>query len=58
MDLASRSALIAVVADLRDRGAAVVIATHDEDLQAALADRVVDVARGTVTERAPQAVPA
>jgi energy-coupling factor transport system ATP-binding protein len=58
MDLASRGALIAVVADLRDRGAAVVIATHDEDLQAALADRVVDVARGTVTERAPQAVPA
>ena len=58
MDLASRGALIAVVADLRDRGAAVVIATHDEDLQAALADRVVDVARGTVTERAPQAVTA
>jgi energy-coupling factor transport system ATP-binding protein len=58
MDLASRSALIAVVADLRDRGAAVVIATHDEDLQTALADRVVDVARGTVTERAPQAVTA
>jgi len=57
MDLASRSALIAVVADLRDRGAAVVIATHDKDLQTALADRVVDVARGTVTERAPQAVP-
>ena len=58
MDLASRSALIAVVADLRDRGAAVVIATHDEDLQGALADRVVDVARGTVTERSAQAVPA
>ena len=58
MDMASRSALIAVVADLRDRGAAVVIATHDEDLQAALADRVVDVARGTVTERAPQELPA
>jgi len=58
MDLASRSALIAVVADLRNRGAAVVIATHDEDLQAALADRVVDVARGAVTQRAPHAVPA
>ena len=58
MDLASRSALIAVVANLRDRGAAVVITTHDEDLQAALADRVVDVAHGTVTERAPQAVTA
>jgi energy-coupling factor transporter ATP-binding protein EcfA2 len=58
MDLASRSALIAVVANLRDRGAAVVIATHDEDLQAAVADRVVDVARGTVTERTPQAVTA
>ena len=58
MDLASRSALIAIVADLRDRGAAVVIATHDEDLQAALADRVVDVAHGKVTERAPHAMPA
>jgi len=58
MDLASRSALIAVVANLRDRGAAVVIATHDEDLQAALADRVVDVIHGTVTGRAPQAVTA
>ena len=58
MDVESRSALIAVVADLRDRGAAVVIATHDEDLQTALADRVVDVARGKVTERAPHAVPA
>ncbi len=58
MDLASRSALIALVADLRDRGAAVVIATHDEDLHAALADRVVDVARGMVTARAPHEVPA
>jgi len=58
MDLASRSALIELVSDLRDRGAAVVIATHDEDLQAALADRVVDVAGGRVTERAPHEVPA
>jgi len=58
MDLAARCALIAVVADLRDRGAAIVIATHDEDLQAALADRVVDVARGTLTERAPHELPA
>ena len=58
MDLASRNALIAVVAELRNRGAAVVIATHDEDLQAALADRVIDVARGSVTERAQQAVSA
>ena len=56
MDLASRAALIAVVAELRDRGAAIVIATHDEDLRAALADRVIDVAGGTVTERAPREV--
>ncbi|HEV2216326.1 MAG TPA: ATP-binding cassette domain-containing protein [Candidatus Dormibacteraeota bacterium] len=58
MDLEARAALIAVVADLRDRGAAVVIATHDQDLRSALADRVVDVARGRVTERAEQAVQA
>ena len=52
MDHASRVALVNVVAALRDRGAAVVIATHDEDLQAALADRVVDVADGAAVERA------
>ena len=56
MDLASRAALSAVVAELRDRGASIVIATHDDGLRAALADRVVDVAGGTVTERAPRQV--
>jgi len=52
MDHASRVALVNVVAALRDRGAAVVIATHDEDLQSALADRVVDVGNGMAVERA------
>ncbi len=51
MDHASRVALVDVVAALRDAGAAIVIATHDEDLQAALADRVIDVANGTAIER-------
>lgn len=52
MDHGSRVALVNVVAALRDRGAAVVIATHDEDLQAALADRIVDVGDGAAVERA------
>ena len=56
MDLDARAALIAVVAGLRDRGAAVVIATHDQDLRSALADRVVEVEGGRVIERTPQAM--
>jgi len=43
---------VALVARLRDRGAAVVLATHDDDLQAALADRVIHVADGRVAEMA------
>ena len=58
MDAASRDALISLVADLRDAGTAVVIATHDEDLQSALADRVIDVANGSATERIAHKVPA
>jgi energy-coupling factor transport system ATP-binding protein len=50
MDDASRAALVRVVARLRDAGTAVVLATHDADLRAALADRVVRVAEGTVAE--------
>ncbi|MDQ6876809.1 MAG: ATP-binding cassette domain-containing protein [Candidatus Dormibacteraeota bacterium] len=50
MDAAARAALIGLVARLRDRGAAVVLATHDADLRTALADRVVRVGDGKVAE--------
>jgi energy-coupling factor transport system ATP-binding protein len=56
MDAASRDALIELVAQLRDEGAAIVLATHDADLRAALADRVVRVGGGKVREMAPEAV--
>ena len=42
--------LKALVARLRDRGASVVLATHDDDLRTALADRVIDVRDGKVSE--------
>jgi energy-coupling factor transport system ATP-binding protein len=50
MDSGARSALISVIAGLRDRGAAVVIATHDIALRNAVADRLLDVAAGRVSE--------
>ena len=56
MDAAARAALVGLVARLRDRGAAVVLATHDPDLRHALADRVVQVGNGKVTEMAYEAV--
>jgi energy-coupling factor transport system ATP-binding protein len=46
MDAFARGALQRLVERLRDRGAAVVLATHDSELTAALADRVVRVAEG------------
>jgi energy-coupling factor transport system ATP-binding protein len=48
MDAFARAALQRLVQRLRDDGAAVVLATHDADLTAALADRVVRVADGRV----------
>ncbi|TMC51785.1 MAG: ATP-binding cassette domain-containing protein [Chloroflexi bacterium] len=50
MDPAARTALIKLVADLRDAGCAVVLATHDSHLRNALADRVATVEGGKVTE--------
>jgi energy-coupling factor transport system ATP-binding protein len=44
MDAGARDALVKLVAGLRDGGAAIVLATHDADLRAALADREVRVA--------------
>jgi energy-coupling factor transport system ATP-binding protein len=58
MDAAARDALVRLVSRLRDRGSAVVLATHDEDLRAALADRVLQVSGGKVTSAQPRAVPA
>ncbi len=49
MDADARDALIKLIENLRDRGSAIVLATHDEDLRTALADRVLEVSNGTVT---------
>ena len=51
MDSFARAALIQVVAQLRDAGSAIVLATHDSELRDALADRVVLVCAGKVTEQ-------
>jgi energy-coupling factor transporter ATP-binding protein EcfA2 len=56
MDVGARDALIRLVARLRDQGAAIVLATHDVELRAALADRVVHVGDGKVIETATQAL--
>ena len=50
IDSSARGALVALIARLRDRGASVVLATHDDDLRNALADRVLNVAGGRVAE--------
>jgi len=50
MDPAARAALAAVVRRLTGRGTAVVIATHDQTLVAALADRAVQVRDGRALE--------
>ena len=57
IDSSARGALAALVARLRDRGASVVIATHDNDLRNALADRVINVAGGRVAEVSFAGVP-
>jgi energy-coupling factor transport system ATP-binding protein len=56
MDATSRDALIELVAQLRDQGGAIVLATHDADLRSALADRVVHVGGGKVRQIALEAV--
>ena len=52
MDLNARERLIAVIGRLRDQGAAVVLATHDEALRSAVADRVLEVSGRRIRERA------
>jgi energy-coupling factor transporter ATP-binding protein EcfA2 len=56
MDAAARNALVRLVSRLRDGGSAVVLATHDAELRAALADRVLSVSGARVTEAEPRAV--
>jgi energy-coupling factor transport system ATP-binding protein len=53
MDLSSRRALGAAVRSLSERGSAVVIATHDVDLVAEVADRVVVLGDGRAVELGP-----
>ncbi len=55
MDAAARDALVRLVTRLRDRGATIVLATHDGHLTMALADRIAHVS-GTVFARPVQAV--
>ena len=52
IDPSARGALVALIARLRDRGASIVLATHDDDLRNALADRVINVRDGKVAEAA------
>ena len=56
MDGAARARLVHLVARLRDQGAAIVLATHDSELRAALADRVFSVGGGGVRELAEEKV--
>jgi len=58
MDGAARSALVRLVSRLRDGGSAVVLATHDPELRAALADRELSVSGGKVVEETASSVPA
>jgi energy-coupling factor transport system ATP-binding protein len=58
IDSAARVALVRLVSRLRDGGSAVVLATHDPELRAALADRELCVSGGRVLEAAPRSVPA
>jgi energy-coupling factor transporter ATP-binding protein EcfA2 len=57
IDAEARVALVRLVSRLRDGGASVVLATHDPDLRAALADRELSVSGGKVLEAAPRSVP-
>jgi energy-coupling factor transport system ATP-binding protein len=50
MDAAARRSLAAAVRGLTERGAAVVLATHDTELAASLADRTIELRDGVATE--------
>jgi energy-coupling factor transport system ATP-binding protein len=53
MDGRARAALRRLLATLRERGASVVVATHDSELAAEVADRVVLLAEGTACDLGP-----
>jgi energy-coupling factor transport system ATP-binding protein len=50
MDLAARRSLVAAVRSLTERGSAVVVATHDTDLAAEMADRTIRLADGRAVQ--------
>ena len=56
MDDAARDALRRVISKMRDAGCSVVLATHDKNLAAAVADRTVAVGSGSVRELSRVAV--
>jgi energy-coupling factor transport system ATP-binding protein len=49
MDDDARDALIQLITHLKQNGSAIVLATHDQELRNALADRVLKISGGTVT---------
>ncbi|MET0387847.1 MAG: ABC transporter ATP-binding protein [Polyangiales bacterium] len=53
LDVASVVRLVAAVREERERGAIVVLVTHDEPLRDQLADRRIQLARGRVAEPTP-----
>jgi energy-coupling factor transport system ATP-binding protein len=53
MDDAARRSLIAAVARIVERGGSAVVATHDQELVAAVATRVVELRDGAAREPAP-----
>jgi energy-coupling factor transport system ATP-binding protein len=57
MDLAARRSLAAAVHSLTERGSSVVLATHDTELAAELADRTVALRDGRAAEVEPAATP-
>ena len=56
MDDAARDALSSAIQRLRSAGTSIVIATHDKNLTATLADRTIAVGAGAARELAPAAV--
>jgi energy-coupling factor transporter ATP-binding protein EcfA2 len=56
MDDAARDALCSVIVRMRNAGTSIVLATHDRNLAAAVADRTLAVESGTVRELSPAAV--
>ncbi|MDX6644114.1 MAG: energy-coupling factor transport system ATP-binding protein [Solirubrobacteraceae bacterium] len=53
MDRSARDALVTLLHDIADRGSAVLVATHDVELAAMFAERVVMVGEGTVIADGP-----